>query len=317
MKPRPLVSVISTFFNSREFLPEAIESVLAQTYDTWEYILVDDGSSDGSSDIAHSFALRFPGQIRAVEHPRHKNCGISASEFRSTSRLRRAIATLDADDVWMPNKLERQVAVMSEHPDVAFVYGHTLFWYSWDSASKTEDKISSLHVPSGRLYVPPALFGPKIREEITTASMSSICFRREVIDRIGGPENSFRGMFEDQCFLAKVFLNETVFVSNECWDKYRQHAHSTVSRARVEGTWKSSHRAHVKWVAKYLNRQGRKRGPAWEAVQTVLQRYRHPSLVRLLTRWRMLNERFAGLGRRDYRGDLKKKEGTGEKLPGQ
>ena len=75
----PRVSVITPFLDNEIFLPEAIESVLAQTFKDWEYLLVDDGSGPKATAIAKQYANRFPGRVRYLEHARHLNRGISAS----------------------------------------------------------------------------------------------------------------------------------------------------------------------------------------------------------------------------------------------
>ena len=74
-----LVSVTIPFYNAQRFLRETVESVLAQTYADWELLLVDDGSTDGSSGIAQSFAATFPGKIFYLEHPGHRNLGVNAA----------------------------------------------------------------------------------------------------------------------------------------------------------------------------------------------------------------------------------------------
>jgi len=66
MKSSPFVSVVTPFYNTREYLTECIESVLRQTWVNWEYVLVDNCSTDGSSAIAESYASRFPGKIRVI-----------------------------------------------------------------------------------------------------------------------------------------------------------------------------------------------------------------------------------------------------------
>ena len=74
-----LVSVTIPFFNAERFLRETIESVLAQRYATWELLLVDDGSSDGSSTIAQSYAALHPDKIFYLEHAGHRNLGLPAA----------------------------------------------------------------------------------------------------------------------------------------------------------------------------------------------------------------------------------------------
>jgi glycosyltransferase involved in cell wall biosynthesis len=87
--------------------------VLAQTYDSWELMLVDDGSADGSTDIALRYAKQYPKKVRYFEHDGHQNRGASASRNLGISHAKgHYVAFLDADDVWLPHKLEQQVAVI-------------------------------------------------------------------------------------------------------------------------------------------------------------------------------------------------------------
>ena len=79
MKNDPLVSVIIIFLNAEKFIHEAIESVISQTYSNWELILVDDGSTDGSTEIVRRFANRYASLASYHEHTEHLNKGMSAS----------------------------------------------------------------------------------------------------------------------------------------------------------------------------------------------------------------------------------------------
>ena len=79
MASSPTVSAITIFLNAEKFIRDAIESVLAQTYDDWELLLVDDGSDDGSSDIARWYAEQYAPKVRYFEHAGHANLGMSAS----------------------------------------------------------------------------------------------------------------------------------------------------------------------------------------------------------------------------------------------
>jgi len=99
----PLVSVITIFLDAERFLNEAIESLRAQTYERWELLLVDDGSRDGSSEIAREHAARDPHRIRVLEHAGHANLGMSASRNLGIAHARGdLVALLDADDVYLP-----------------------------------------------------------------------------------------------------------------------------------------------------------------------------------------------------------------------
>src|SRR5262245_51206234 len=129
---KPLVSAIIIFFNAEKYFQEAIESVFAQTYAHWDLLLVDDGSTDGSTEIAVRYANRHPGKVRYMEHAGHQNRGMSATRNLGFRAARgEFVALLDADDVWLPSKLEQQVAVLTEHPAAGMIYAPTQYWYSW------------------------------------------------------------------------------------------------------------------------------------------------------------------------------------------
>src|SRR5262249_12893548 len=99
---QPLVSVVVPFLDAGRFLRQAVASVFAQTYPSWELLLGDDGSGDESTETALRLAERHPATVRYFEHEDHANRGPSASR---NVGLRAAkgeyIAVLDADDVWL------------------------------------------------------------------------------------------------------------------------------------------------------------------------------------------------------------------------
>ena len=141
MSNRPLVSVVIIFWNAERFLQEAIESVLGQSYSAWELLLVDDGSTDGSTAIARHCAGRYPERVRYLEHPGHANLGMSAARNCGVRGARGpCVAFLDADDVWFPTTLQDQVAVLEAHPDAAMLYGPIQWWYSWTGRSEDRER---------------------------------------------------------------------------------------------------------------------------------------------------------------------------------
>ena len=154
-----LVSIIIIFLNEQRFIGEAIESVIAQTYDHWELFLVDDGSIDNSTEIAQGYAREYPKRIRYLEHPGHQNRGMSRSRNLGIQGARgEFLAFLDADDVWLPRKLARQLAILDEQPDAGMVYGSTELWHSWRDAAgahNERDSLQPLGVTADTL-VPPS-----------------------------------------------------------------------------------------------------------------------------------------------------------------
>jgi glycosyltransferase involved in cell wall biosynthesis len=119
----PKVSILIPSFNHAQFLPAAIESVLAQTYRNIELIIVDDGSSDNSFEIARNYAAQHPAIVRVFTHANRANLGISATVnegFRQSTG--EYFSGLPSDDMLMPDKVEQQVKYLQAHSDVGWVY---------------------------------------------------------------------------------------------------------------------------------------------------------------------------------------------------
>lgn len=108
-----LVSIITPAYQAARFVIETIESVRAQTYGDWELIVVDDHSSDDTSEIVER-ASRIDTRIRLVRQP--ANLGpVEARDMALRHSTGQFVAFLDSDDIWLPEKLERQLAFMSSH----------------------------------------------------------------------------------------------------------------------------------------------------------------------------------------------------------
>ena len=289
MSNQPLVTCIMIFLDAEKFIQEAIESVFAQTYPAWELLLVDDGSTDGSTEIARKVAQQHPERAGYLEHPGHQNHGMSAARNLGIANARgEYIAFLDADDVWLPNKLERQVALLSSRPEVCMVYGPTQWWYSWtgDPEDTRRDYIHELGVAPNTLLQPPELVARFLRTEGISPCTCSVLLRREAVERMGGFEATFRDLYEDQAFFAKLCLQEPVYVSAECLARYRQHPGSNYSATQNTGRYDAARPAFLNWLAAYLSKQDVKDAALWAALRREMWPYRYPGLLRLVQRVR-------------------------------
>jgi hypothetical protein len=115
------VSVILPTYNRASFLPHAFESLTAQTFTDWDVILVDDGSTDGTREVATAFAERHPGRVRYVHQ---KNGGAYAARNRGLADATgQYIAFFDSDDLWLPHHLERCVTALESNAEVDWVFG--------------------------------------------------------------------------------------------------------------------------------------------------------------------------------------------------
>jgi glycosyltransferase involved in cell wall biosynthesis/SAM-dependent methyltransferase len=286
MSNKPLVSGIIIFLNEEKFIQEAIESVFAQTYDNWELLLVDDGSTDGSSAIARCYADQYPEKVYYLEHEGHQNRGMSASRNLGVRHAKgNYIAFLDGDDVWLPNKLEQQVAILESKPEAAMLYGRTQFWYSWtgDAESlKKRDYLTELGIEPNTLVQPPHLLQLFLQDERTIACTCSVLIRREVFEKVGEFEESFRDLYSDMVFYTKLYLQEPVFVADGCWDRYRHHSENSWIIPIKTGKIHSARQNFLKWIERYLLEHDAKDTEAWQVLQSQLWACHHPILSRLL-----------------------------------
>src|SRR6202020_3204519 len=115
------VDIIIPAFNAAKYLPAALESVSSQTFDDWQILLVDDGSTDNTAEVVAPFLDRFGSKIKYIKQnnrglPAARNTAIRAStaEF---------LALLDADDVWLPCRLSESLKALDARPQAGLAYG--------------------------------------------------------------------------------------------------------------------------------------------------------------------------------------------------
>lgn len=274
----PAVSIITPFFNVERFIAPAIDSVLAQSFQDWELLVIDDGSMDRSTEIARGYAERFPGQIRYFEHENHANRGASAARNLGGRHARGDfIAYLDADDIWLPHKLERQVELLAAHPEAGMVVGATRYWHSWTgrAADAELDKVVMVGVQADKLYQPSELLKqlyPLGRG--VSPSMNTVIIRAGLLKTIDGWEESFRIAYTDQAFLVKLYLHTPVLVAGDVWDLYRQRPESSSNTALAGGGYRRTRTQFLSWFENYLRQQGLVGSAVYERVNEALQRRR-------------------------------------------
>jgi glycosyltransferase involved in cell wall biosynthesis len=286
--------VVTAFLDAERFLEAAIASVLAQTCRSWELLLVDDGSRDRSSAIARDYGARYPGQIRCLEHPSHRNRGKSLSRNLGLSAAGgRYVAFLDADDEFKPDKLEAQVRLLERETDAVMLYGPTDYWYSWDGRHDCADHRGKLGVEPDRLYGPPELLTRYLRDPGTVPCLCGLLVRTQVAREVGGFDAAIRDLYEDQVFIAKMVLAGAVYVDSASRERYRQHDESSSARAIASGDYHPtrphlSRRVYLEWLEGHLAGRNLLRGPLRRALSQALVPYRHPIVAGIATRIRDL-----------------------------
>jgi glycosyltransferase involved in cell wall biosynthesis len=171
----PLITVIINLCNGEATLAEAVDSVLAQTFYDWELLIWDDCSIDDSHDVVHRYTDT---RIRYVR----SDTPVSLGEARQAAiELARGewIAFLDQDDLWLPDKLQRQLALARAKLDVALIYGRTVRFYPGGMERDYDQAHEYTPLPEGDIF--SSLFA-----DSCYIAMSSAMFRRSAVAAIGG-----------------------------------------------------------------------------------------------------------------------------------
>ncbi|GAB3530121.1 hypothetical protein GCM10027443_10330 [Pontibacter brevis] len=282
LQPPPLVSVVIAFLNEEKFLGEAVESVLQQDYDNWELMLVDDGSTDSSTSIAKDYAARYPDRIFYLEHESHRNRGLSASRNHGIAHANgELVAFLDADDVWLPEKLWSQVAIFQQYPEVGMVAEGSIHWYSWNDPKRRDIRIP-VGAPQDQVYHPfQLMYQLYPLGKGDAPGPCALMLRKEAVLRVGGFEESFTKqyqLYEDQAFLTKVYLQEQVFISSNLNNLYRQRPGSLIKWVKEEGHYHKVRKYYLEWLAAYLQQQNIKDKHLLALLRKALFPYHHQVL---------------------------------------
>jgi glycosyltransferase involved in cell wall biosynthesis len=292
----PLISVITPFFNAEEFLRETVESVIAQEYTNWELILIDDGSIDGSGEIARKFAEKYPEKIFYFAHEGGANKGAAASRNLGLEKARGELAAfLDADDVWLPQKLKSQTEIFKENPSISMLCESTKYWHSWSGAKKRDTEVK-VGAPAGRIYEPPQL----VKKLYPLGSGAAPCpcsivVKTSALKKIKGFEESFTGIsqvYEDQAFLIKIYLFEKVYISSACNNLYRQRKGSVMSVTKEQKNFLAARYFFLKWLENYLEREKISDPEIEKLMRKAHLPYKYPFTFKVIRRieffWRLI-----------------------------
>lgn len=174
---RSLVSVIIPTYNCAHFLPDSLGSVLSQTYDFYEIIVVDDGSTDNSKEVLNPFMQKIK-YIKLEQNrglPAARNVGIQSAQGKY-------IAFLDADDLWLPEKLQADMEHFDKHPDIGMVYSKQI---NIDEKGYALDGCPKRRLPYGNIFI-------QLFSEQNFIIASSVVVRKDVFVTTG--------LFDEQLF---------------------------------------------------------------------------------------------------------------------
>jgi len=205
----PRVSVIIPAYNAAVYLPYAIDSVIAQRYPDWEIIIVDDGSTDRTCAVVDSYLPILRDKLQYIYQenrglPAARNTGIRAArgEF---------MALLDADDVWLPQRLERGVPVLDADPSIGLVHARVA-------------RIDTQGSVTGQLKVEPQYLSGRIAGNIYTRRAHIVCptvmFRKNCLERAGWFDERMQAT-EDRDLWFRIALHYQVAYIDEVLAYYR------------------------------------------------------------------------------------------------
>jgi glycosyltransferase involved in cell wall biosynthesis len=206
--PDPRVTVVVAAYNGETFLRQALESVFAQDFDSFEVVFVDDGSTDGTAEIARSFPVRYVHQENQGL-PAARNAGLRVARGE-------LVAFADDDDLLPPSKLGLQVRYLDEHPEIGCVLGRN----EWILEEGVE---------------PPKLEPDPIFGELGGIQLVSAMFRRAVLERLGGFDPTYRYAEDRDLFirlrehgveiavLPEVVLHKRLHGSNMTMNRPESH----------------------------------------------------------------------------------------------
>lgn len=211
----PLVSVIIPFYSGKEWLVEAIESVINQTYHNTEILVVNDGSLE---DISETM-LTYAGSIRFINKSNGgpasaRNRGIEESEGKY-------VAFLDSDDIWLEKKLEKQILYMEKNKSIWSQHSYEMFW---ENSKKTK------HINTGK-FVGNVYKDCFISLKIQT---SCIVIKRDILiqDNIRFPLNKRYG--EDSDFYKQLAKNYKLDFFEGIYSKFRVRGSNAGFRAEIQ-----------------------------------------------------------------------------------
>lgn len=198
------ISIIMAVYNAEKYLTESIRSVLAQSYEDYEFIIVDDGSTDNSLSIIKRFAENNT-KINYYKIPHSglaKALNIGCEKSKNTY-----IARIDADDIWMPEKLEIQVDFLRRHPEIALL----------------GSSVTCINQNGHIIYCKGFNNGNELRhEEILNKLLrynvfchSSVIFKRETFEKVGKYDESFFSSMDYDLWIKIAKQHQTFILSNK------------------------------------------------------------------------------------------------------
>ena len=221
----PLISINLCCYNSEKYLRETLQSIAEQTYQHWELVVINDGSSDATEAIVQEFQR----QGHPVLYQYQANHGLSYSRNRALALSRgEYVAFIDHDDLWLPDKLERQVDIIREGAeDVELIYTRASYFRENGEEQEAVARYAGRDMPEGRI-LEDLLLGDDF------IVLSSAVARKDACLSLGGFPADFR-YAEDYYLFAGIAANYRVRCVQSVCCRYRLHGDNSTLQLKTRG----------------------------------------------------------------------------------
>ena len=234
----PTVDIIVPAYNAAAFLPFALESVVAQTFPDWRILLIDDGSTDDTAAIVAPFQQQLGDRLRYIRQP---NGGLPAARNRAIRESSAEfLALLDADDIWLPDRLEKTLTRFRESPQAGLAYGFV----------KTIDPVGNvLETFATRAPLSEGALAPQIYMRLIDLPCPTITFRRSCVEAVGGFDETLKAT-EDRDLWLRIALEFEVVLVPHIIALYR------TSPSSMSTDPERMLRAQLHFIAKHFGQKG-------------------------------------------------------------
>jgi len=226
----PLVSIIIPCYNYAHYLSETLNNVLAQQYKNWECIIINDGSTDNTEEVAQ----KFRNTDARFKYIYQTNKGLSAARNTGIQNANgKYIQFLDSDDLLHSEKLSIQVQALENQPEIDILYGNTIFFFN-DNINEQYSNRKKQYIPKNKVRFPLRISGKgkMIINKLlidNIMEVSNPLIRKTIVEKAGLFNESMKS-YEDWQFWIQCSLHEACFLYNpvEGTETYIRCGHSSM-----------------------------------------------------------------------------------------
>ncbi|WP_395140039.1 glycosyltransferase family 2 protein [Armatimonas sp.] len=258
----PKISVVTPCYNAERFLGALIESVLCQEFTDWEYVIVDDGSTDGSRSLAESYAAR-DARIYVIAQP---NGGVAKARnmgFKSLKNVSDYVYFLDADDVIDPQLFQVVIRYLDIHPEVGMVHtGHHVIGNDGELLPIQYEHVMGLPrlgIMNGRVCeIPTSQKNTTIEAILGNAGIipSISVFRRDIYEQTPGFDEKFGQPYEDSDIFLHMAIRSEIHYLPDKLVLYRRHSSQNTASNLDEERFNYLEGQRAKLITKWMGLRG-------------------------------------------------------------